>query len=398
MRFGGRRKALPDDTLELRDLEFAQRVHPLSDQQKQKRKEEARKIGSRDGKKGFPGRDHAEVPQVNAYIDEAEDVIGTISYDWHDRNKVLLGEWCRRLPLIAALESQVAALSSRVAQADKRVEAKRVLHEKELAKARSAKPGTRSLIGRVPYIIGLAAVFAVDVPLNAVVFQIFGESEVVTWALAVLLGILVVPGAHLLGMQIRGGFPDRFITAATIVLPFGLIIAVATLRTIYVGSEDAGLSGALGFLVFFLFNLAVFGSAIFLSYLRHDPYEQQIEAAAAELKKAAKQLEGEREAFAEAQMALGRLQADAAQIRAWGEEELHRSRNLAHSYRNHFESLVGQYVGGNQAERPTEVIRALEEAGRWKATLPPDLEGDLDWSCTDAVTRTPAAAITEAQP
>jgi hypothetical protein len=350
-----------------------------------RQRNEARALGTEHGRKGLPGPDQPEALQASAYSDKAEQILAQISREWHHVNSELRGHWCRLRHLHAERQKQVPAAETAVRKAQAKVDAKDRLYEKQRAAARSARPGTRHRIGRISYTIGLIAVFLVDVPLNAAVFQIFGENQLATWALAALLGILVVPAAHVLGTQIRNSFPDRVITAAATVVPLVLILAIAIIRTKYLEENNVDVGGALGVFLFLAFNLAVFASAVFLSYLRHDPYEQALEEAAAELKEARGELAVKEAALTRLQNELAAIRAKAAEIHAWGEEELQKAKDWAASERNFYEQLIDEYLTANQAarERPQDVIAAIERSMRKKPTIPPDLAADatLRWTC-----------------
>jgi hypothetical protein len=245
----------------LPELEFKRPVFEFLDDRGVDRKvHEARELGREHGRVGVPGPNHLEAPQVNAYADEAERSLGQISRDWHEMNRVLRGEWCRLRHQLPGRKQQLPAAKTAVKRAERREEEKRRLYDERLEAARAAPRGTRHRIGRIPYVLGLAAVFLIDVPLNSVVFQIFGESQLATWLLAAFLGILIVPGAHLLGIQLRNGFPDKVATALATVVPLGVTFAIAILRARFLDEDDADLRGSIGVLLFFLFNLAVFCS------------------------------------------------------------------------------------------------------------------------------------------
>jgi hypothetical protein len=368
------------------ELEFKRPVFEfLSERAIDKELNKARSLGAEHGRAGVPGPDHPDAMQANAYSDEGERLLGQISRDWHEVNRVLRGEWCRLREVLGDREKQVPAAQAAVQGAQKRVDDKRKLHEKQLAAARAARPGTRHRIGRVAYALGLLAVFLVDVPLNAAVFQIFGENQLATWLLAGLIGILVVPGAHLLGTQIRNGFPDRVISAAALGVPLIFIIAVASMRVMYLEDTETDVGGPLGVFLFIAFNLAVFGSAVFLSYLRHDPYEVAIEEAAAELAQAKKELGVEEAALTRLQDLLTLIRGRIAEVRAFGEEELSKAKDWAAAERNYYEQLIDEYLMANQVarDRPQDVIPGIEASKRKKPSTPPDLEQTalLKWTC-----------------
>ena len=120
---------------------------------------------------------------------------------------------------------------------------------------------------------------------------------------------------------------------------------------------------------------------MFLSYLRHDPYEEAIEEAETELRQSQKELAKAAARREAVENEVAEARSRMAQLRAWATDELSKAKNRAREQRNFFEQLMQEYRMANQAarERPGEVIRALET---WeKPTIPPDLREDveLDW-------------------
>ncbi len=380
----------------LPELEFKRPIfEPLGDRGVKRKIEEARKLGREHGRIGVPGPDHDRAFAVGSYKDDAEHLLEQIARDWHEINRVLRGEWCRLRRLLEDRDKQLPAARTAVKKAEKRADEKQAIYDARLQAANDAAPWTRHRIGRLAYILGMIAVFLVDVPLNAVVFQIFGENQLATWALAALLGILVVPAAHVLGIQLRNRFPDRIATAGAVILPLILIVAIAVLRTTYLQENDVNIGGPLGVLLFLAFNLAVFGAAVFLSYLRHDPHEQAIEEAREEWKRAVEELEAEKKRLTQMENHVAAIRGRIAEIRVWGEEEHEKAKNWASAERNFFEKLMQEYRMANQAarERPQDVIRALEAVD--KPSTPSDLRADTDlhWNCDET-----AAAVQRVRP
>lgn len=375
---------------ELPELEFKRPTfEPLGERGIDRKIAAARALGAEHGKVGLPGPDHVDVAAVNAYVDEGEGLLLQIARDWHDINGKLRGEWCRLRQLVRGREKQLPAAQAVLDSAQRRVNDKQVASDMLRSEAQAAPRGSRYHIGRLPYIAGLVALFLIDVPLNAAVFQIFGENQIATWVLAGLLGVLVVPLAHILGIQIRHSFPSRTMTAIAVVGPLLLIVAVAFLRTKYLQENNInlGASGAVGVVLFIAFNLAVFSSAIALSYLRHDPFEQALEEAETALKKAKRELAEANESFNrladELSVARGRI----VEIHTWGEEELAKAKDWAAAERNFFERLIDNYLMQNQAARarPQDVVRALENAKHAKPSTPIELDAQafLLWTCDD---------------
>ncbi len=112
------------------------------------------------------------------------------------------------------------------------------------------------------------------------VFQIFAESQVMTWVMAFVVGLSVPVSAHFIGIKFRE-HPDGFsianatkATAATGVIAYA-IYWLSLIRQTYLGEnrEILGLTDALieSSFMFFWLNIAIFSAAIMIAYLSHDP-------------------------------------------------------------------------------------------------------------------------------
>jgi hypothetical protein len=119
-----------------------------------------------------------------------------------------------------------------------------------------------------------------EVPLNAMVFGIFGENQVTTWIMSFVIGIFIPLTAHFVGIKVREhGEKFSWGNAAKAVAVF-LFVAVALygltiLRQTYLGEirQDLGFSERIveASFSFFWLNIGVFLAAILVAYLAHDP-------------------------------------------------------------------------------------------------------------------------------
>jgi hypothetical protein len=155
------------------------------------------------------------------------------------------------------------------------------------------------------YWIFAFAIFAGEVPLNAMVFQIFGESQIMTWVMAIIIGLSIPLTAHFVGIKLRE-HPDGFSISNAIkaLVAFGVAVValyeLSILRQSYLGEnrEPLGLTAQLvadSFLFFYL-NLAVLCTAILIAYLSHDsaPGFEQAEAELVAARKKVAKLERQR--------------------------------------------------------------------------------------------------------
>lgn len=143
-------------------------------------------------------------------------------------------------------------------------------------------------LGRMPisyvahwlYVIFAFLIFIGEIPLNAMVFQVFGENQVMTWVMAFVIGLSIPLSAHFIGIKAREH--DKIVNWANVgkALVVASIIVIA-LRGLSIMRHDYLLTmkDALGLddhiietsYLFFWLNIAVFGAAIILAYLAHDP-------------------------------------------------------------------------------------------------------------------------------
>lgn len=129
------------------------------------------------------------------------------------------------------------------------------------------------------YIVLATLIFLGEIPLNALVFQIFGENQIMTWVMAFVIGLSVPITAHFIGIKIREhGQGFSIGNALKALVAMGTVTAalygISVLRRDYLGEfKDAlGLTDVLvqDSSLFFLLNLAVLGAAIMVAYLSHD--------------------------------------------------------------------------------------------------------------------------------
>jgi hypothetical protein len=144
------------------------------------------------------------------------------------------------------------------------------------------------------YVIFAITIFAGEIPLNALVFQIFGENQVMTWIMATIIGLSVPISAHFIGIKFRE-HPDKINYANLLkgVVALAVITAalysLSVMRQTYLGEnkEALGLTDDLvaSSFMFFWLNIAVLGAAVMIAYMSHDP-APGYQKAELELKKA----------------------------------------------------------------------------------------------------------------
>lgn len=145
----------------------------------------------------------------------------------------------------------------------------------------------------------LAIIIALgEVPLNAQVFGMFGESQLMTWVMSIMIAGSLPLAGHFVGMKIKQhglGFswPNAVKAAVATLIVFVALYAINNIRLSYMASLDGITEGELAGAYYFLYiNLLVFAVSALLSYLAHDSipgYEEQYRkwvAAQRRLKKA----------------------------------------------------------------------------------------------------------------
>jgi hypothetical protein len=343
---------------------------------------DARRCGAEDGRAGVPARNDLISHRIESFKQAAESALSAIGQDWSDMHRSLHGEWARLNHIHAERQGQLRSLKDNVRMLDAVVRRREATCDERRTAIDSLLSHERHRMRRLVYILGMAAVFLIDVPLNIVVFNVFGESPLLTYILAGLLGILVVPAAHVLGIQLRNRINDRVIATLAAVIPLALIFAIAFLRKDYLQQQHAlaeGLTGGAGVVIFLAFNLAIFGSGIFLSYLRHDPFGQALEEAERALRKAKAEWASAAKLLEQREQQVAAIGGRLSELRAWAEEEFVKARHRVHTQRNAYEQLMHEYAGANKVARKhtDEPVRILDDPSLWDVpTVPPDLSAD----------------------
>ena len=129
------------------------------------------------------------------------------------------------------------------------------------------------------YVVFALLIFLGEIPLNALVFRIFGENEIMTWVMAFVIGLSVPVIAHFVGVKLREHpqglhWPNLIKATGATALVILAMHGISVLRTLYLGenSEDLGLSAAMveGTSLFFWLNIAVYCAAVIVAYMAHD--------------------------------------------------------------------------------------------------------------------------------
>jgi len=130
-------------------------------------------------------------------------------------------------------------------------------------------------IGRFVYWAVIALIIAGELPLNALAFRLFGESDLFTYIMTASLAVALIAIAHFLGSLVSRETHttvERTLIGVFTLVPIAGIAVVSLIRYDYLTrAGDDAIGPVLGTLAFALINLLVFVAAAGWSYLRHDP-------------------------------------------------------------------------------------------------------------------------------
>ena len=128
--------------------------------------------------------------------------------------------------------------------------------------------------GKGLLIITILAIF--EYPLNAVVFEIFGETQIFTYLFAILPSIALGFCSHFLGMALKQKEKSPVNKMFIVIMPLlfiGVLLVFAVARAKFMGETQSSLpqnlrlSDSERLLIFFILNIFLMGVATWISYL-----------------------------------------------------------------------------------------------------------------------------------
>jgi len=227
-----------------------------------------RRMGKLDGEKNIPSWMNPDQPPfVIELVEAAEHDVSLLAQKWHAIDLKLTQE----------------ANQARQDRDQARQQADKAGQDLDMANEHyKAAHGVQLPAGtdvRVFWYWALVAVlFLSEYPINAIVFRLFGESEVFTYVATAAIAASLLASAHYLGCLLREGKWDRTrvtLTCVCVLLPIAVIAAVAWLRSVYISRnpQEAQVAWSSGMLfAFATFNLLIFVVAAVASYFVHDPW------------------------------------------------------------------------------------------------------------------------------
>lgn len=234
---------------------------------------DAARNGRNDGRVGVPGGEQEKQPPYIMQLKNfAEENIARLAQRWKREDEKLLAQYCRSQQEAETLEEYRNKAGDDLITADGD---EKEAHEEYVKHFHLPK---------VWYWILVVSIGIFELPLNSVVFQLFGENQVFTVMTAISLALILPFCAHFLGGFLKQGIlrEDKFtthtvLTIAMILVPLTVLGGVAYLREKFF--EGAGVQELLNVqmdfttvtVTFFVINLLIFLVATVASYVAHDP-------------------------------------------------------------------------------------------------------------------------------
>jgi len=337
--------------------------------------------GRKDGKRGIPPVDQVEHAPYEMQLKQVgEENIKRVAQDWQHSDQRLKSEYC-------IAKGAYIARGALLPEAQRGYES--ALEERENArKALRECPG-RTDLGPVAYGLIMVTIGIGEYPLNAIVFRLFGDSELLTYLFSTLLAVGLPLAADFLGKLLKkGAFREGFFSADGILTTLlALIVVMAILGIGYIREryiEALEVQQLLGIkmdptmvtLVFVAINLLIFLTATLASYFAHDPAvrraKKELKAADARLREAQARLAA---AQAASEDAARRYQQAKAERAALWEKKRHEAKEL----RDIVQKLIEIYRTHNLRVRANPLMpKSFTSYPAIK--IPTGLE-ELDWDC-----------------
>ena len=234
---------------------------------------DAARNGKKDGKLGIPHIDQKEQPPYIMQLKNVSaEIITRLAQNWKREDERFLAQYCMTAQEIETIKTYLAK---------SREDSRDAEQDEEDSFEEYVKHFHFAGVWYWAFVIGIALL---EVPLNSVVFQIFGEDKTFTLLTALGLAIILPFCAHFLGGFLKQGFlrEGRFTThsvfiVAMVFVPLIVLGGVSYLRERFF--EGTGVEKLLNLeldsftvtVTFFAINLLIFLIATVASYVAHDP-------------------------------------------------------------------------------------------------------------------------------
>lgn len=342
---------------------------------------QARRRGRYDGAQGVPVADEASTfPAGEFRLKQMTDrALEELARRWAHIDKRLKGRYCGML-------REVRLLKIALTETEFELRRLKVTHDESMAVINQDRKAKRTKLGPehewrmnpLGYLMFMLAILIGEFPLNAIAFRLFGEAEVLTYVMTLVLAVSLVGSAHVLGIFLSMEKPtmvQRLLLAVTVVAPLGAIFAIALVREAYVVElGHSGLSPRAITATFILINLLIYSIATVLSYLTHDPVARQIRVTEAPLQQVKRRL-------ARMQRRKEKLEIRLQYLVAWRQKTLQAVMHEARIITNAFEELIQEYRMSNLEARKEKSVPAIFK-NHPEFTLPMTIQV-LDWYCPE---------------
>src|SRR3989442_7399977 len=342
---------------------------------------QARRRGRYDGAQGVPVQDEASTfPAGEFRLKRMTDrALEELARHWAHIDKRLKGRYCGML-------REVRLLKISLTETEFEFRRLKVVHEDNLSainqdrKVRRTKWGPEHewRMNPLGYLLFMLAILIGEFPLNAIAFRLFGEAEVLTYVMTLVLAVSLVGSAHVLGIFLSMEQPSRvqkILLTVCVLAPLGAISAIALVREAYVAEVGkAVMSPRAVTAVFVLINLLIYAIATVLSYLTHDPVARQVrmsEIPHQQLQRRMTRLQRRKE----------KLEIRLQYMVAWRQKSLQAMMHAAQIIKQEFEELIEEYRMGNLEARAEKVVPSAFK-NHPEFTFPLTLQV-LDWYCPE---------------
>lgn len=228
---------------------------------------DAARNGRSDGKINIPPKEQALNPPYIMQLKNCyEENIARLAQGWKRRDEKLFVQYCTTKQQVETLDKYLQR-----AETDLKNAKQDETHAQEEYHKHFHTPAKWYLL--IALLIGL-----VEFPLNSIIFQVFGESRALTFAMAGGLAFVVPLTAHFFGGYLKQGVlrDGKFSSLTALIVCIGVLIVllfvgVSYIREQYVEAAGVGKFDFATILVTFLaMNLLFFLVASILSYNSHD--------------------------------------------------------------------------------------------------------------------------------
>jgi len=345
------------------------------------RRVQARRRGRYDGAQGVPTAEEAETypPGEFRLKQAANREFEWLARRWAHIDKRLKGRYC-------GLLRELRLLKITLTEADFEYRQLKDAHDENVTAINQERQAMRARRGSehewrmnpLGYGLFMLAVLIGEFPLNAIAFRLFGEAEILTYVMTLVLAVSLVGSAHVLGIMLLLEKPTRvqkILLGVCVAAPLGAIFAIALVREAYVtslGREEISPTAVTA--AFVLINLLIYAIATVLSYLTHDPVARQIWLTEAPLRRARRQL-------ARLQRRKEKLEIRLQHMVAWRQKTLQAMTHQARVFINEFTELIQEYRMGNLEGRAEKTVPPIFK-NHPEFTLPMTLQV-LDWYCPE---------------